>query len=223
MNHKIPINLSFLFIPFVISSCYVASSMQSARLVKPGTYEVTPSFSSVTYAAADTSLKLSNNFGGQLETGLQEDMDLVFRYEHIVPDQSDMSRLHFISFTPKMRVLNEYVALCAPLGFYFGNDIKTKDSWQLHPTLIGTVPINQYAEINFAPKWMIFLDPNTKNMIVLNMGLGISSNFAQWSVKPEFSYVFSGAEAEHLISLNIGLTLVIPQGTQKDSVQNAGK
>ena len=109
----------------LLTSACTFSDLQSARLVGPGRFEVTPGYSSTSVSAEGESEKLQSHFGIRVATGLASWVDWRLRYEYISPVDSpepglELSGLSFLGTGPKVRLVEDRLALYTPVGFAFG-------------------------------------------------------------------------------------------------------
>lgn len=183
------------------------SDLQSARLVGPDRIEVTPSYSAVSLSVDDETEKVQNNFGVQVAMGMSDRADIRFRYERVNFDDSDGEGMNVLGLGPKFGLVTDRVAVYVPVGFAFGDDIETSETIQVHPTLLLTMPLNQYLEINGSGKALIpITEREIDDLLAFNIGLGASSDMERWVVRPELGFLFNPGEEGHMRHLSIGLT-----------------
>ncbi len=192
----------------LLSGCYTYSSLQSARLVRTGKYEITPSYSSVSFSNEGHSEKMTDNLGVQIGFGMSDKMNLRFRFENINPDYKGIDSYSFLALEPKFSLMEDRVALSLPVGFFTGGGIDESDTWQIHPSLHFTFPVNDFLEVNLSPRVLLFLEEDTDDFVALNAGLGISNDFNKWVIRPEIGYMFStNSDVEgHFFAFSLGLS-----------------
>jgi hypothetical protein len=192
----------------LLNGCYTYSSLQSAKLLVKGKYEITPSYSSISFSNDGESEKVSDNFGIQLGLGISDKVNLRFRYEQISPDFPGINSYSFLSLEPKFSLEKDRVAFSVPFGLFTGSNIEESDAFQIHPSLYFTMPVSKNIEINFSPKYLIFLEENTDDLVAINAGLGLSTDLSKWAVRPEIGYLFNPGEEGHYFSFSLGVSLM---------------
>lgn len=192
---------------FSLSGCVtIFSEFQDAETIGKGNYEITPSSSIVTLSDEGESDHVQSNFGVQLGTGINDKVDMRFRLEvPTLPGASEsFGDFWAVGVGPKFQILEDKLAGYVPLGFGFGDGIETSDSFEIQPTLIGTVPINSSIDFNPSLK-LIFPFSDRDNAIALNLG------FAVWKenigIRPEVGVLGSLEGGEGTFAhYGIGLT-----------------
>jgi hypothetical protein len=185
------------------------SDLQSAKLLGKGNVEVTPSYTSVSVSDEGQTEHIQNHYGAQIGFGLAKFMDLRLRYEHIsaTVDEESVSA-NVIGFGPKFRLAKNWLAFYVPIGFAFGGDVEDgSESWQIHPTLLATLPIGKYLEINPSAKIMIpFSSDAFDTLYAFNLGLAISSDVSKWAIRPEVG-ICTSFEGGSFLQFSVGLSL----------------
>jgi len=194
----------------LITSCVAPfSDLQSARLLGKGNIEVTPSYTSVSASDEGETDHIQNHYGAQIGFGLAKFMDLRLRYEYIsVPVDEDSVSVNVIGFGPKFCLAKNWLAFYVPIGFAFGGDVEDgSESWQIHPTLLATVPVAKYLEINPSVKVMIpFSSDAFDTLLAFNLGLAISSDVSKWAIRPEVGICTTGGSG-YFMQFSVGLSL----------------
>lgn len=192
----------------------VFSELQSAKLVGPGHLEVTPSFSSVSFSSEGESEHIQNHYGIQAGIGINRQMDLRLRYERVSVDLQDMDGdesfgVNVLGFGPKFSLVKDMVAVYVPIGFAFGEDIEVSETWQIHPTLLITLPISKYFEFNPSAKVLIPLKGEQDTLVAFNLGTAFSTNLEKWAIRPEIGFLYNPGESGHFMHFSIGFTYFI--------------
>ncbi len=191
------------------SSACVTSELQSARLVGPGKFEVTPSYTMASFSDERQTERTTNQFGIQVASGLTSRIDLRLRYEYIdiVPEGEE--GFSILGFGPKFGVVEDRLAIYAPVGFAFGDEFEdSSQSWQFRPTVLFTHTISDKAEITTAGKGVIWLnDDDVDDLLGASLGLGLSSDLDRWVVRPEFGFLRNPGEEGTLWHWSVGFTL----------------
>ena len=165
----------------------VFSELQSARMVGKNKVEITPSYSSITISEDGESDGLQNHIGLQAAYGISEKLDIRARYELIWMKGSEISEnVSILGIGPKFSAIQNWLAFYIPIGRAFGED--TNDSWQLHPTVLFTIPaLKDKIDITISPKYLATLCKSCDDYIAINFGAAFSSNLNKWSIRPEYS------------------------------------
>jgi len=200
-------------IAFIIGCAPTFSTLQSAKLVDKGKFEVTPSFSMVYFSDEDSMVHCQNHYGFQVAYGLQDKLDFHLRYEFInVPPIEELYgesfNVNVLGFGPKIGIVKDRIAFCVPIGFAFGGDIGgISETWQFHPTLIATLPVGNNFEFNPSSKLLVPLSGNSDILIAFNLGAGISTNLDKWAIRPEAGFLLNPGEEGHFTHVSIGVTV----------------
>jgi hypothetical protein len=195
---------------FLLADCAPPfSSMQSARTAGKGKVEFTPIFSTVFMSAEDETEHIQNEFGFQTAYGFGNMVDLQLRYEFISVSIEDFSvSANVIGIGPKIGVYKGNIAFACPLGFAFGGDIEDiSDTWQLHPTLLFTLPVGNSSEFNPSSKMLIPLSGDGDVLLAFNLGAGFSTDLRKWAVRPEVGFLINPGEEGHFTQFSLGLTI----------------
>ena len=186
----------------------VFSDLQSAKLAGPGQLEMTPSFSSVSFSSEGESEHVQNHLGIQAGLGVFDIMDFRLRYERLSVDQCDNGTfgVNVLGFGPKFSLVKDWAAFYVPVGFAFGEDIEVSDTWQVHPTLLLTLPVNKYIELNPSAKVLIPFQSERDTLFAFNLGAGISANLDKWAIRPELGFLINPGESGSYMHLSIGFT-----------------
>jgi hypothetical protein len=192
-------------LPLVVACAPVFSDLQSARLVGKGRVEVTPGFSAYYFSDDSGTEHIENHAGVQLATGVQDRIDLRLRYEHALD-----AGVNVLGFGPKLALVKDHLALSLPVGFAFGSDVDSGQTWQFHPTLIGTLPLGRNAEWNTSLKALVPLaSDDGDTLVAINTGFGFSSNLDRWVLRPEVGMCFDPGEQGHYTQVSVGLTVFL--------------
>jgi len=196
---------------FVTGCVAPFSDLQSARLLGKGNIEVTPSYSTVSASDEGETEQIQTHYGAQIGFGLARFVDLRLRYEHISADMEEGTvSANVLGFGPKFRLARNWLAFYVPIGFAFGGDVEDGgDSWQVHPTLLATIPVAKFLEINPSAKVMIpFNSDAGDTAYAFNLGLAISSDVTKWAIRPEVGICTSPSfEGGIFMQFSIGVSL----------------
>ncbi|KAA3606333.1 MAG: hypothetical protein DWQ06_02495 [Calditrichaeota bacterium] len=195
----------FLVASNFMSSCAPTfSELQSARTIEKGKLEITPSYSSVDYEGDS----IQDHYGIQTAIGIGGRADFRVRFEQISVEGTEELDVSVLGFGPKIEILEGKTAVYFPVGFAFGDDIRTSKSWQFHPTFLATIPISNNFEINPSGKFLIPLNQDDSDILVaFNLGLGISSNLQKYAIRPEIGFLINPGEDGYYKHFSVGLSV----------------
>ncbi len=179
----------------------VFSTLQSAKLVGKGNFEATPHFTTTSSKEEGESDHIQNHFGFQVGYGLSKGVDLIARYENIVIS-NEGGNANVFGIGPKINLVRDMVAAYIPVGFAFGQDIGGIEQLEVQPTLLFTFPVGPYVEINPSAKGIIGED----FYYALNFGVGLSTDFKKYVIRPEYGLCFNPGESGHFSQFSIGTT-----------------
>ena len=188
------------------------ADLQSARMLGKGNFEVTPGYSAVSAEDEGEMNKIQDHYGVQAGYGVSNFLDFRLRYEHIsaLDIEGDSIKANVFGFGPKLRLAKNWLALYVPIGFAFGGDVEnSSDSWMVHPTLLMTLPIAKFLEINPSAKMMIPLssgDDLAQTLYAFNLGLALSSDVRKWAIRPEVG-LCTNFEGDYFLQYSVGLSL----------------
>lgn len=188
----------------------VFSDLQSARLAGPGRVEVTPSATTTHFSGDEESAKVQDEFGLQAATGVHDRVDLRFRYVRVLPEEldddiaGDSMGVNVVAFGPKVGLVKDRLALAIPVGFAFGGDIDSGETWEIQPTLIGTLPVARHVDVIAAGKIIYpFAAEDPETFVALNLGLGLGPS-GKWVIRPETGFLWNPGEGGHYWHLSLG-------------------
>ncbi len=204
------LNLCPLFISLILvlfNGCApIFSEMQSARTVGKGNIELSGGLSFVSFTEDRETDHVQNHIGLQAAYGLSDAVDLRARYEYLWIDD-DGGKANIFGLGPKFSLLTDRIAGYLPIGFAFGEDIEdSSDSWQIHPTLLVSIPVVDFLEINPSGKVLIPFHEDGETLIAFNLGLGLSLN-NRLTIRPEYGMLFNPGESGHFGQFSIGFTI----------------
>ncbi len=184
------------------------NELQSARLAGPDRIEVTPAYSAVFFSYEDDTDRAQNQLGFQIATGVGARTDIRLQYERItLHDDPDREVANVLGFGPKFGLLPDHIAVYVPVGFAFGGRIETSETFQVHPTLLLTLPLLEFAEINGSAKALIpITDRARDDLVAFNIGVGLGPDLTRWVLRPEIGILFNPGEDGHYRHFSIGLT-----------------
>ncbi|MDA0194498.1 MAG: hypothetical protein O2951_05535 [Bacteroidetes bacterium] len=118
----------------------VFSEMQSARMLDKGQMEATGLYSNVAFGDDGETDHIQNEIGLRVNYGFSSKLNMRFAYENIFEDGQSA---HVLGIGPKSPIIDDRIAAYIPIGTAFGSGVSTSDSWQIHPTLLFTIPLGE--------------------------------------------------------------------------------
>ena len=187
------------------------SDFQSARTLEPGEVQLTPSYSYVQFRDDGDSDKAQDEFGLQVAAGLTERVEVRARYFAVrVSDEDESEIVSVLAAGPKFSLVEDQVALYAPIGFGFGADIETGETFQFQPTLLVTLPLSERFELNPSAKAQIWLNADeADNLLAFNLGAGISRDLSRWAIRPEVGLLVNPGEDGAYLHLGLGFSALV--------------
>jgi len=187
----------------------VFSDLQGAGLVGRGRYEITPSFSTVSFHSEGESEHLQNNFGVQVGYGISDGADFRFRVERIQldTDGGESVGATVVGMGPKFGRRDGNVALYLPIGMAFGDDVdEESETLAFHPTILTTIPVARGLEFNPSLKVLIPLSQDDADVLVaLNLGFGIGE-VDRFALRPELGFLFNPGEEGSYRHFSLGVS-----------------
>lgn len=194
-----------LWVTVFAQSCLpVFQRYQDARTQKPGTHEITPNVSVVSFTEDGETEHVQNQLGIQMAVGLTPRADLRAAYTRI--EVVDIGGSNFIGFGPKFSVVPARFAIFAPVDFAFGEDIEVSDTWSFSPIFLFSSPINEDFEINPSTTVRIPLYEDGETLLAFNLGMGLGSATGPWKLRPEFGVLVNPGESGFAWSFGLGLS-----------------
>lgn len=195
-----------------LSGCYTYSSFQSARMLEPKDISVTPSFTFNTFQDDGEWDRIANQFGGQVAVGIHPRLGASARYERIgLTNESDGDitsdddfDYNYAELGLKLGVLPDRLALYVPVGLFYGENIEEEEAWQMHPTLLATLPAGPRVDLNASAQMQIFFQEDMDNLIALDLGAGVHAT-PKVTLMPEVGMLFNPGEEGFFFSYGLGL------------------
>ncbi len=183
----------------------VFSSLQSARMLRKNTFEITPQFS-----AASSSFDYSNSqIGLQLAYGINDKFNLRARYEIMVDNEFSHVGYHFISLEPKFCIITDRMAFSIPYCMYLGENVDADEGMHIQPSFFLTFP-GKYVELNANTRALVFFQSEVSVLMGFNLGMGLSGNLEKWAIRPEIGILFNtNGESGSWSHYSVGLSYVI--------------
>ena len=195
-----------LFSSFIIlQSCApVFSELQTAKTVGKDNVEVVPTYSSVSYRDKEETEGFQNQIGLQVAYGVTNNFDIRGRLEHIwLKDSKGEEGVTIFGVGPKLGILKDKISFYLPVGRALGSDYS--ETWQLHPTLLMTLPaLKNKIDITLAPKYLMLLCEDCPNYGAVNLGFSFSNDLTKWAIRPEYGILFHPETSSRFRQFSLG-------------------
>jgi hypothetical protein len=200
-------SIYFVTLLYLLQSCApVFSDLQSARLVGRGNIEVTPSFSTVSFAEDGESEGIQNHIGTQAGFGLSDKVDLRLRFEHIWLKDDGSYNEQIFGIGPKFKLKENVFALYLPFGFAF-SDIS--ESLEFQPTLLMTLPLSpNKIDFNTSAKGILQFCDGCDALVAVNLGFALSEDLNRWAFRTEYGHLYNPGEQGHYGQLSVGFSYI---------------
>lgn len=189
-----------------LTGCVHLADQQSARLLDPGDWEVTPSYSHVSFSLEGESEHISDQYGLRVGYGSSEQVELRGTYERI--EDTDGEGLNLWGFGAKFSLAEDVLALYAPIGFMTGEGVETGDSWTIVPTLLATWRAAPTFELNPSIKAIYpFAAEDPELFLGFHLGAALSADLDRWAVRPEVGATVNPGDEGTLWGWTLGFSL----------------
>ena len=209
--------LALAFSISLIQGCVylpVFQQFQGARTLDPGTFELQPSYSSVSFSAHGETEKVQSQLGLRLGVGISPKADVRASYMRLSFPDIDES-LSYLSFGPKFSLYSpdtDKVAVYSPFSVLYGDALIETDI-DLSPTLLVT-PASWESEglrldTNASIGTQIPLSGDGREtLLTFTFGLGIASttSSSSWAIHPEFAIIRNPGEEGTGRSVGVSLS-----------------
>jgi hypothetical protein len=188
----------------VVAGC--APVYQDARMLGPGRLEVTPSFSGNAVIESDEIDYGFHSLGVNAQFGVADRFDVGLGYARL-EDVDFRGGLNSFGFGPKFGIVADRFAISVPVGFLFGDEVPTSETWQIQPTALFTLPLNDRVDFNPSTRVIIGLCERCDTLVGINGGFGIRA-VSRVTLRPELGIVFNPTgEGDLLWTFGLGVSL----------------
>jgi hypothetical protein len=145
-----------------------------ARMLKTGQVEITPSVSPGFVSADGETEHAWTDFGVRGQFGVTDRINVGFGYNRtqLSIENPDTYGFNTVAFGPKFSLMPDRLALAVPVSVFFAEDLNQDERWQLHPTLLMTVPLSERVDFNPAVRLRIPVCDNCDTSIAFHAGFG---------------------------------------------------
>lgn len=180
---------------------------QSAGLMGKGKIEASTHFTGVSTSYDGESAYTLNGLGLQAGFGLGGRFELRTRYERLWFDGLGIGDggFNYLTLAPKLGKEDGRFAFMLPIAMAFSEG---EQSFELHPTVLVSIPLSQTANLTFSPKYLISLEEGAEfsdSLLALNLGAGIGFS-EQWVLRPELGLMFLPGEEGTFFNFGLGIS-----------------
>lgn len=183
-----------------------APMFSDARMLRRGEVEITPAVSPVYLTENEDTTHVWNDYGVRALFGISSRINLGAGYNRTQLAVGEDSGFNTIAFGPKFGLVADRVAVAMPVGFSFGEDIEVADTWQLHPTLLMTVPMTRRIDFNPAVRFVIPTREGADTLVAVHGGFGVRTG-RHLVLRPEAALVFNPGEDGVIWTFGLGASL----------------
>ncbi len=210
--------LSLCVLPACLFTACAApfSEMQGARMAAPKSLEITPTYTRTASGGSEGTYDMQSQIGVHGAYGASKNVELRARYERVtlsdefsgdVPGEEKLPSVNVLSVGVKFPLLRDRIAFYLPVGFGFGGEIETSETFQTHPTMLLSLPVGNALDVNTSVKALIPInDDNSDVLVAYNIGLGINLNDRKWVLRPEVGFLRKPNESGFARQLSVGIT-----------------
>jgi hypothetical protein len=167
----------FIIPSFIFCQCFVFSSYQSSRLLRPDQFAVGPSATIMQgfppFENIDNPIK---QYGAFVTFGCTDNFNLRLRYEYLainqkpVPDFKNNGDLSYVEIEPKFRLHKDNIAFSLPIGIY------STPMVQLMPAFIFSHFFTSSVSMSLSPRVILMGIEYSGLAIDCGMSIGIFNN-----------------------------------------------
>ena len=140
-----------------------------------------------------------------MAVGLHRMVDLRFGYAWL--DAANGGGINVVGAGPKISLDTDKVALYVPVGFGFGEDIETSNTWELHPTLLFTSDVSDKVELTPSFRTIIPLSQVQRDILIaITIGAGFGNEETPVIFRPEIGVLADPGSSGLFWSAGMGLT-----------------
>ncbi len=167
--------LTAVVLSLSLAGCYTFAMHQTAQRLDPGQTSITAGISRQAFISGED-WDYEDGFSVvdvQFRHGLER-FEIGGRISRINLEDG----YQFVSLDPKISLVEDRLAFLLPVGLFFSGlfpgdpDIEVAESYQVHPSLIATIPLGRTeTELNLGFKTIVLLDTPEEYLTGINLGL----------------------------------------------------
>lgn len=189
----------------------VYSEMQSARVVGKGKTEIAPHYT-FTEELRENEPMNQEHIAVQFAHGLSDRVDVRARVENVDGHT-------IIGLGPKFQLDQKGKFALNLIG---GASLESETSFQLHPSLIMSIPIVENSiEFTAAPKMIIPICSGCNSFYATNFNLALGKDIRKLAIRPEYGFAFKPGDEDLIGQFSLGISATFG-GNGKKSATSTG-
>jgi hypothetical protein len=221
---------TILIIDGCVTMAPVNSSFESAKILRKGQIELMGNYSSYSLKSENQngekeSEKVNNNYGFRLGYGINDRIDLKFRYERLVPaieeDKEQLNGANYLALTPRFSIVKEHIAFGLDLGMYTYTLTDGSGSDQLvflSPKFAFSYPSGKIFDLSLTTKFEL-LPWDDYYFLNMNLGMGIGPDREKFELRPEIGFTKDFDDFSYTY-FTFGFALIFKLNTLKKLSEN---
>ena len=184
------------------SAC--APMFTDARMLRYGQVEITPSVSPGFVSGNGQTDHVWNDFGVRAQFGFSDrvNLGLGFNRTQLAIENPDSFGFNTVAFGPKVSLVPDRLAVALPVTVFLTEELNADERWQLHPTVLMTVPINERVDFNPAVRLLVPVCDQCETSIAFHAGFGFRTG-RHLILRPEAVFIVN--PGEEVVSWTFGL------------------
>ena len=186
--------LLVILLPFSSITQITMLTFEGAKTLEPAQFEIGVMTNPLyVFCCGDTD-KFLNRYGTFGRVGVHPNIDLKISYSRMYWEKWK-DGMNLIQFGPKFSTNNGRIGFSLPFGIFFEKNeyyseygVEKYDTFYgLSPRLILNAVNKRVFELNLNPAGEFLFDKGAEGSVLYGMdiGMGFSSNFDKWSIRPE--------------------------------------
>ncbi len=187
---------------FVLSLCFTScvapyGDLQTAETLDEGELEVGANYANYS-ADPDQQNAQQEQLGLQVAYGLRERLDVRLSYSYLFSAIGG-EESHILGIGPKYEIIKDKFSVYWPVG----TALDLEGFWQMHPTLLYTVPVvADRFSVTASPKYLWSLDNNTNDAFAANFILEYRTKNDRFAVRGNIGWLYGESEEKSFDFLN---------------------
>jgi hypothetical protein len=192
------------------STAPVGNHFESASTVDKGNLKLGFSYSKSDIHLWGESSKLNYNIGATVAYGVSDYFDVSITYANMsnnsdLLEEGESFTTNYFCISPKINAIDKYLSVKFPLAMYLSSEME--NIFTAAPALVGTLPIGNKFDVTAIVDYEVSIHEDFENMLGFALGLGVSTDFDVWALRPEVGYQINTREAYDLSFLTYGVAL----------------
>ena len=158
----------------LVNAVGCAPMFTDARMLKARQVEVTPSINPGFVSTNGETAHVWNDYGLRAQVGLTDRINVGVGYNRTQLDieNPDSYGFNTVAFGPKFSLMPDRLAVAVPVSVFLAEELNADERWQLHPTVLMTVPVSERVDFNPAVRLLIPVCDQCETSIAFHAGFG---------------------------------------------------